>query len=318
MISIIVPVYNMEKYLDACVQSIINQEYKDIEILLVDDGSKDGSLALCKQWAQKDGRIRVFEKENGGQGSARNLALSNIRGEYVSFIDSDDLVTADMYTVLTDIMEKTDSDVAVCETRTFADGEEVEIDNTTKDKLVTMTSYEAMECRMNSGRYVTDSPCNKLYKANLFDSLRFVEGRLLEDSAMMYKVIDLCGNVTYTDKVGYLIRNNITSVSRVKYSAKRCDTMLTYEEMVDFISSKPIYAPLVRNCQALANGAVFYNAGEFYCSELKDTTTKKLIKSHARKQLKEYKQISAKNRLLLFMISNIFCLYGAFYKLGKK
>lgn len=318
MISVIIPVYNMEKYLNQCLESIVNQDYHDIEILLVDDGSKDGSLNLCNKWASKDSRIRVFTKENGGQGSARNLALKEIRGEYVSFIDSDDLVTKDMYTSLIEVIEKNQADMVICETKTFSDGESVILEENKQSIQVVMNTFEAMQYRMNSVRYVTDSPCNKLYKAKLFDSLFFVEGRLLEDTAMMYKLIDRCQKVVYTNKIGYLIRNNMSSVSRVKYNVKRCDTIITYEEMVDFISSKSEYKSLIAKCIVLANGAIFYNAGEFVLSKIKNKEIKKFIKEHAKKQLKEYKPLTKKNKLLLRIIVNTFWLYGLMYKINKK
>ena len=100
MISVIVPVYNVEKYLDNCVESIVNQTYKDLEIILVDDGSPDNCPAMCDEWAKKDSRIRVIHKENGGVSSARNIGLDNVTGEYIGFVDSDDYLESNMYELL--------------------------------------------------------------------------------------------------------------------------------------------------------------------------------------------------------------------------
>ena len=97
MISVIVPVYNAEKYLDKCVESIVNQTYKDLEIILVDDGSPDNCPAMCDEWAKKDGRIKVIHKSNGGVSSARNVGLDSFSGEYVTFIDSDDYIESSMF-----------------------------------------------------------------------------------------------------------------------------------------------------------------------------------------------------------------------------
>lgn len=319
MISVIIPVYNMEKYLDDCLSSVLGQNYKNIEVLLVDDGSKDNSRTICEAWAKKDNRIRFFHKENGGQGSARNLALDNIKGDYISFIDSDDLITNDMYSNLKDAINENETDMAICKTYTFTDGETPVFKEEKCDiEYFNMTSFEAMEMRMNSNSMVSDSPCNKLYKAELFENLRFTEGRLLEDSALMYKLIAKCNRITHIKKVGYLIRNNMSSDSRVKYNVRRCDTMVTYEEMVDFISNNDDYKTLTVKTQQLANGAVFYNAGEFYLSKIKDKQTKILIKSHAKKQLKEYKEIKLKNKILLWLIANAFPMYGLFYKFSKR
>ncbi len=318
MISIIIPVYNMEKYLDACVASVVEQDYRDIEILLVDDGSKDNSLVLCHEWEKKDSRIRVFAKENGGQGSARNLALKHMKGEYVSFVDSDDLVSPDMYTALMDAINKTGADMAVSNTLKFSDGESIQVDNSEKTMCIVLSDYEAMQDRMTAGKYISDSPCNKLYHAKLFRDISFVEGRLLEDSATMYKLIDRCKKIVYIDKIGYLIRNNPTSVSRVRYNARRCDTIITFEEMVEFISKSEKYKAFTSHCISFANGAVFYNAGELYISKLKDTKTKNFIQNHAKTQLKQYKLLSGKNKALLFLVAHAFPLYGELYRIKKK
>ena len=107
LLSVIVPVYNIKReYLERCIASICNQTYKNLEILLVDDGSTDGSGAVCDEFAKKDERIRVFHKENGGSSSARNLGIENATGEYLGFIDSDDFIEPDMYELLAEAIQK--------------------------------------------------------------------------------------------------------------------------------------------------------------------------------------------------------------------
>lgn len=114
MISVIVPVYNAEKYLDKCVASIVNQTYKDLEIILVDDGSPDNCPAMCDEWAKKDNRIKVIHKENGGQATARNAGLAMATGEYIAFVDSDDTCDPKMLEILRKMMLKPDADIAIC------------------------------------------------------------------------------------------------------------------------------------------------------------------------------------------------------------
>ena len=111
LISVIVPVYNVEKYLDKCVQSIVNQTYKNLEIILVDDGSTDHCPALCDEWAKKDERIQVIHKKNGGLSSARNTAIDVISGEYVIFVDSDDWIDLDMIASMLEFAETNDADI---------------------------------------------------------------------------------------------------------------------------------------------------------------------------------------------------------------
>lgn len=114
MISIIIPVYNVEQYLDKCLQSVINQTYQDIEIILVDDGSSDNSGILCDKWQEKDSRIKVIHKSNGGVSNARNVAIEQANGEYLMFIDSDDIVSNDLCKVLFEMLKNDNADISIC------------------------------------------------------------------------------------------------------------------------------------------------------------------------------------------------------------
>lgn len=316
IISVIIPVYNMSQYLDACLSSVVNQTYPYLEILLVDDGSKDDSLKKCREWEEKDSRIRVFHKQNGGQGSARNLALDNATGEYIGFIDSDDIIKNDMFDVLLSLLKSEDADLAVSRTQNFCNENDEEEEG--DGSAVVMTAVEAMQDRFSGSRYISDSPCNKLYKASMLKDIRFLEDRLLEDSAFMYRIIYRCRKIAYIDKIGYMIRCDMSSVSRRKYSSRRCDTITTYEEIVSFFSDKEEYKFLIGRMQSFANGAVFYNAGEFFASKTDDKKAKEFIKKHAAYQRKNYRYITNKNRAVLFMIQHFFALYGIFYKKTHK
>lgn len=114
MISIIIPVYNVEQYLDKCLQSVINQTYQDIEIILVDDGSSDSSGILCDKWKEKDSRIKVIHKSNGGLSNARNVGIEQANGEYLMFIDSDDIVANDLCKVLFEMLKNNHADISIC------------------------------------------------------------------------------------------------------------------------------------------------------------------------------------------------------------
>ena len=168
MISIIVPVYNMEKYLTQCVSSLINQNYKDVEIILVDDGSTDASPQMCDEFAKQDDRIKVIHKTNGGQGSARNMGLDIANGEYISFIDSDDWVDINMYTHLLSVSEKYDADLVVCEVAWNEEDGTVRV-NKRVDGILVMSTEEAMEHYFDGSKIVPHGPCSKLYRRYLFD-----------------------------------------------------------------------------------------------------------------------------------------------------
>lgn len=316
LISIIIPVYNASQYLDKCLSSIVSQSYRNLEILLVDDGSKDDSLRKCYEWKDKDSRINVFHKKNGGQGSARNVALDNAIGNYIGFVDSDDVIKSDMYEVLLDLLESNDADMVISRAENFYHDDDLVDDG--DDTTVVMSSVEAMQDRFTRSRFITDSPCNKLYKSSLFEKIRFLENRLLEDSAFMYKVIYQCHTIAYINKTGYLIRCDLSSVSRRKYNIRRCDMITTYEEIASFFSDKEEYRFLLSKMQSYANGAVFYNAGEFYCSNCKDQQSKQFIMNHAKFQHSHYQLKSPKNSFLLLLISHCFTLYGIMYEFKKR
>ncbi len=318
MISVIVPVYNMEKYLEKCVKSILEQDYKDIELILVDDGSKDSSPQMCDEFAKQDGRVKVIHKENGGQGSARNMGLDIAKGEYISFIDSDDWVEYDMYSNLVNILEENNADLAICEVALNEENGSV-LKKKRVNGVLVMTKDVAFSHRFDGSEIVTDSPCNKLYKKELFENLRYPENRLLEDSALMYRILDRTKTVVSSEKVGYNIRCDSSSVSRRKYNKKRCDTIITYTEMADFLSEKEEYKKYVPIANSYIAGAIFFNAGEMYCVDFEGKKeTENHIKKCAKDLLSSGRELSFKNKLLLNLISVSPKLFGAIYNKTKK
>lgn len=180
VVSIIVPVYKVEQYLDRCVESLVGQTFGDIEIILVDDGSPDNSGKMCDTWAEKDERIRVIHKENGGLSDARNYGIEAAQGEYVAFIDSDDWIDDDMIEVLYNAVKQYGADIAECSWRCiYSDRVEEETENTGKvitgDNLFALQSELRWEC-------FKPIACNKLYhKRRIFHNVRYPVGKLHED-----------------------------------------------------------------------------------------------------------------------------------------
>lgn len=214
-ISVIVPVYNIKEYLERCVRSICNQSYKNLEIILVDDGSTDGSGDICDRLAKEDDRIRVFHKENGGSSSARNLGIREATGDYLGFIDSDDYIEPDMYELLADgivryglqmsqisrdeIDEKGNHMPDVC----IPPGEEWLI-----------TAEEMMrELLMHRG---DASFCTRLTKKTLFDGLAFPEGKLNEDFYLLIQMLGKVERLVILPKQCYHVFYRIGSNSRTK------------------------------------------------------------------------------------------------------
>ena len=201
LISVIVPVYKVEKYLNKCVESIVNQTYKNQEIILVDDGSPDNCPAMCDEWAKKDSRVKVIHKKNGGLSSARNAGLDIMTGSLVSFIDSDDYVGPEMHERLYNLMQEYDADMSICAgIDVFEDKPEPDI----KGRPITIKLLSREEAlRMLVCNRLTVIAPTKLYKSEIFDSIRFPEGVLYEDYATAHKTYGVCNKIILSNEIFY-------------------------------------------------------------------------------------------------------------------
>lgn len=210
-ISIIVPVYNGSKYLKKCLSSLMRQTYKNIEIIVVNDGSTDESLELAKEIAKEDNRIKVYNKENGGPSSARNLGIEKASGEYIGFVDSDDYVDENMFAVLYDMIEKAQAKIAICGWYLVENGQV----RTCKFKCdrVILNDEQAIDMLLN---YVSfdNFACNKLFHCSLFENNIFPVGKVLEDLLTIYKLIHEAKTIVVDSKPLYyyvMHSNSITS-----------------------------------------------------------------------------------------------------------
>lgn len=200
-ISVIVPIYNTEQYLERCVDSILAQTYTNLEIILVDDGSKDSSPEICDRYGQTDNRVKVVHKQNGGLSSARNAGLDVATGDYVGFVDSDDYISKEMYAVLANALNESD-----CEISNAMYVRVDEFGNTRPSKVPHDADKEILseqfvrELMLHTGDV---SVCTKLFKTELFDGLRFPEGKLNEDLLFMLKVFETVQRVAFVAHKGY-------------------------------------------------------------------------------------------------------------------
>ncbi|MBQ8291214.1 MAG: glycosyltransferase family 2 protein [Clostridia bacterium] len=181
LLSVIIPVYKVEKYLERCVRSVLSQRYRNIELILIDDGSPDKSGAMCDEFAKEDGRIRVIHKENGGQASARNRGLEIARGEYIAFLDSDDFIDADMYADLISIIEKENCDIAACAIKRVDEAGTAIASNTQYDNSITFYNKEQMIEGLYMQQYVRFELWDKVYKRAVVQGVRLIEGQLYEE-----------------------------------------------------------------------------------------------------------------------------------------
>ena len=223
MISIIVPIYNVEKYLKKCLDSIINQTYKNLEIILVDDGSTDCSGKIADEYGKKDKRIKVIHKKNGGVSSARNVGIDNASGKYIAFVDSDDWIDLRMYEILHNIIKKDNYNIAICNIAIEnEEGKEINKFNSSKTVLDNKTFLKSIYY----DRSIQGYSCNKLYERKLLDSgnVRFDEKAIvLEDD--LFNVEIACFNkkmdIIYNDMRLYHYVEHASSVSNSSFNIKK-------------------------------------------------------------------------------------------------
>lgn len=256
LISVIVPVYNVELYLKKCINSIINQTYKNIEIILIDDGSTDCSGRLCDELAMNDSRIQVIHKENGGLSDARNAGLNIANGEYYCFIDSDDYITDDFVEILLSNAIKNKSEIAVCNMIRFSDKDEHTPFYCPVEKE---TVYKGEE------RYKTlvqPSVCNKLFKASLFNEIRFPKGKYYEDTFIYHELLYQTSNVvlTGTNSYWYLQRSD-SIVGRNQYTNQYFDLIEAVWKRANFLLEHNV--PFYGEEACLSLYASYANAEKF-------------------------------------------------------
>ena len=237
LISVIIPVYNVEKYLRKCLDSVCNQSYKRLEIILVDDGSTDGSGAICDEYAYTDKRIRVVHKENGGLSDARNVGLDHATGQYIGFVDSDDFIEFDMYEKLYTACVLWGADISLCGKRIVNENGCIVSEKNIVDAETLYTSKEAI-CSLLTWKSCDSAAWDKLYSANLFLKIRYPFGKLHEDLNVTCRLFELSNKIIQIPYVGYnyLLRSN--SICRQSLSKRKFDLYEQAKFNVDFVCGK--------------------------------------------------------------------------------
>lgn len=211
LISVIIPIYNMEKYLKKCVWSVINQSYQNLEILLIDDGSKDNSPQICDEFSKKDKRIKVFHKENGGLSDAKNYGLKKARGNYVTFVDSDDWIETNMYEEMMLKMQSENADISICGRYIdYENGKSIKWYNPNEMKM----DREKSLIYLNSFYKFDMASWDKIYKKELFDGIEFPYGKKCEDAYTTYLLFARCKKIIYIPQCFYHYFQRNGSISR--------------------------------------------------------------------------------------------------------
>ena len=248
LISVIIPVYNVEKYIRFCLDSVINQTYKNLEIIIVDDGTKDSSGEIAEEYARKDSRIKVVHKENGGLSDARNVGLDIATGKYIAFLDSDDVISLDFYEYLYGLIKKNDYDIAECEFLRIS-SDEIEnvqkiLDEKNSNENIVVKEESSEEALSDFyGRYLNPYVnkvvvWNKIYKKEIYDGIRYPVGRFHEDEFTTFKILNKINKmVTSTKKLhGYMQTSN--SIMRRDIKQKQIeDNLEAYEAAVNFFNN---------------------------------------------------------------------------------
>ncbi len=314
MISIIVPIYKVEKYINECIESIINQSYKNIEIILVDDGSPDNCGKICDEYAKTDNRIIVVHKENGGLSDARNAGLDIAKGKYVAFVDSDDYIDNKYIELLYKTIVKNNVRISQCGVNKFRNNGKVIEKIGYKEKCIKTNKQMLKE--MHEANWENVVVWNKMYLSELFKDIRFPKGKIHEDEYTTYKILYKTDKIAIVDEYLYNYRTNEESIMGKKFNIKRLDILGALEERIAFFDKHQekelydialdFYLQKLREC--------YLNVKE-NINEAKEIE-KELIEKHRNysKYILKSKKIKEKSKLkvLIFLISP-----QLFYKIKK-
>ena len=226
LISVIVPVYNVEKYLARCVDSVLAQTFRELEIILVDDGSTDRSGAICDDYEKKDDRIRVIHKPNGGLSDARNAGIDVAEGQFLCFVDSDDFIDPEMLETLYRLLIEHEADISVCGIRDcFDSGKSFEY---SEHKQLVLSGMEALKYILE-GKYLYGSICNKLIRCELCQEHRFVKGKTYEDAFFIPELFLCAKKVAATTLSYYNYWHRSDSITTKPFTGKNMDVIDAYE-----------------------------------------------------------------------------------------
>jgi glycosyltransferase involved in cell wall biosynthesis len=234
-ISIIVPVFNVEAFLEDCINSILAQSFENFELILVNDGSTDLSGEICNEFSRIDKRVKVIHKEYGGVSSARNVGVQLAQGEYIGFVDSDDRIDKEMYKELYQLCNDTSSDISICQLGREINGKLV---NSHEEKYsLEMDHVEALR-QLFKGNLYRFSLCNKLFKKNCFENVQFPEGRIHEDLATTYKLFVNSRKAIFTNYIGYIYVKRENSILTSLFNERRLDAFLGWDEILRFVHER--------------------------------------------------------------------------------
>lgn len=339
LISVIVPVYKTEKYLRKCVDSILNQTYKKLEIILVNDGSPDNSGKICDEYAKKDRRIIVIHQKNSGISTVMNKGLDIAKGSYIATVDSDDNIHEQMLEILYNNLKNFEADISVCSYSLIYEG------NVNKDSqqqglslreesIKVFTSKEALG-KLYGGMHSIDSfAWNKLYKKELFDNIRFLEGKMYEDMFIIHRLLDSASKVVVSDLPLYYYLQRSDSITGKPFNFSNLEILAALEERMILLEEREYVEEYNKTYEVFLDFAFdFYYLAEKHYPDEKGRIREiknifiKLYKQHDNKQLSKRTKVKYElfciSPFLLKVILNLKVfiynnLLRNFYKVQKK
>ncbi len=234
LVTVIIPVYNVEDYLKKCIESVLSQTYKNLEVFLVDDGSTDNCPQICDKFASKDSRVIVIHKKNEGQGVARNVALDKCKGEYIAFVDSDDLIKPNMIEAMVGAIERNNADIALCG---IAVNNGIKLhDEPVFSNEVCWNTEQLMKEYVTTPNVHT-GPCNKVYKKALFDNIRFPKFTANEDAYIMHSVLGRCKKAVHIGECMYIQNIRPNSTEQSSFSERKLALLDCAQSLSDYYKS---------------------------------------------------------------------------------
>lgn len=303
-ISIIVPIYGVEKYIDHCIESLCMQTYQNLEIILVDDGSKDRSGQICDEWAKKDKRIQVLHIPNGGQSHARNAGLETATGEYIGFVDGDDAAKPEMYEKLLKLLKEHNADIAECN---FTGRKSKEPDEMQEGDQITMSGRQAIKRQLDSSinsRYPSTSLWSKLFKADVIRGMRLPSGKIHEEYAFLCQAFLRCERYIYVNERLYERTLRDDSTTAAAFSERAFDKLDVFRMRNEFLKENG-ETELYRLSRAQEFELMLHYYGEAVNSGLLQRAQKlqEQLQAQSKEVLKSSLHIKKKIQFLLLRVS---------------
>lgn len=311
-ISVIIPIYNVEKYLSKCIDSVISQTYSNLEIILVNDGSTDSSGRICDEYEKLDKRVKVIHKENGGLSDARNYGIEASTGDYIAFLDSDDWADKKLYMTLYKNIKKNHADISICNFKKYYSDKDIEKQELNEVKCY--SNIEALERLYCNDAVIMVVAWNKLYKRKVIGDLRFPVGKIHEDEYLTPMIIYNANKISYINNELIYYRQRENSIMNKKFNVKRLDYLYVLESRMKFFKENMLDELYEKNvCTYLEKVMEFYFLIKNSEIENKKSIMKKLKNklSNLNKNLDINLPKNLKTEILLFNI------YPGFYYIKK-